>query len=119
MRAPSRRHLLALATVLALPAWVRGAAPRVIPVVAKKFVFVPDEIRVQVGEPVVLELSAPEVLMGFSAPELGLRADIVPGQLTRLAFTPRKAGQFAFSCDVFCGSGHEGMDRVIVVAAEP
>jgi cytochrome c oxidase subunit 2 len=34
-----------------------------------------------------------------------------------LAFTPRKAGQFAFSCDVFCGSGHEGMDGVIVVDA--
>lgn len=115
MKAPSRRHLLALATVLALPAWVRGASPRVIPVVARKFVFVPDEIRVQAGEAVVLELSAPEVMMGFSAPGLGLRADIVPGQMTRLAFTPRQAGQFAFSCDVFCGSGHEGMDGVIVV----
>jgi len=118
MTAVRRRQVLALAASLALAATVRGAAPRVIPVVAKKFVFVPDEIRVAVGEAVVLELSAPEVLMGFSAPELGLRADIVPGQPTRLPFTPRQAGQFAFSCDVFCGSGHEAMDGVIVVGAD-
>jgi cytochrome c oxidase subunit 2 len=112
-----RRRLMALALLTVLPVPGRAAGPRVIPVVAKKFAFVPDQIHVSVGEEVVLELSAPEVLMGFSAPELGLRQDIVPGRVTRLPFTPQKAGQFVFSCDVFCGSGHEGMDGVIVVAA--
>ena len=88
---------------------------RIIPVIAKKFVFVPDEILIKQGESVVLELTAVEVTMGFSAPELGVRTDIVPGTVTRVRLTPAKAGRFQFNCDVFCGSGHEDMDGVIVV----
>jgi len=64
---------------------------------------------------VVLELTAVEVTMGFSAPELGVRTDIVPGTVTRVRLTPAKAGRFQFNCDVFCGSGHEDMDGVIIV----
>ena len=93
-----------------------AADERVIPVLAKKFVFVPDEIHVTQGETVVLELTAPDVLMGFSAPDFGVRTDIVPGTVTRVRLTPTKAGKFLFACDVFCGSGHEDMDGVIVVA---
>jgi cytochrome c oxidase subunit 2 len=93
------------------------AAERVIPVVARKFVFVPNEIRLKKGETVVLELSAPEVLMGFACHDLGLRTDIVPGRVTRLRVTPDKAGSFAFLCDVFCGSGHEDMQGMFVVTA--
>jgi cytochrome c oxidase subunit 2 len=92
-----------------------AADERVIPIVAKKFVFVPDEVHLKQGEAVILELTAPEVTMGFSAPELGIRTDIVPGVPNRVRLTPSKAGRFLFNCDVFCGSGHEDMDGVIVV----
>ena len=51
---------------------------------AKKFEFVPGEIRVAHGEKVVLHLSAPEVPMGFSLPDFGMRADVVPGKVTLL-----------------------------------
>lgn len=92
-------------------------APRRIPVVARKFVFIPNEITVRVGESVVLEFSAPEVAMGFYAPDLGLRALIVPGEVAKVAWTPDKAGRFDFLCDVFCGDGHEGMSGHLVVTA--
>jgi len=85
------------------------AAPRVIPVVARKFVFIPGEITVRKGESVVLEFTAPEVAMGFFCAELDLRALIIPGQPARVPFTPERAGRFDFICDVFCGDGHEGM----------
>ena len=98
----------------ALPA--AEPAPRVIPVVARKFVFLPRDIRLKVGEPVVLEFTAPEVVMGFYAPDLNLRAVIVPGQVAKVPFTPTKAGTFPFLCDIFCGDGHEGMSGEIVVA---
>ena len=55
--------------------------------------------------------------MGFSAPGLGLQADLPPGKPVRVAFTPARAGDFEFSCDVFCGSGHEDMGGVIKVVA--
>lgn len=113
-----RRRCLIGAAAAALAMIVRAeAAPRVITVVARKFEFVPARIALKKGEPVVLELSAPEVLMGFACSELGLRSDIVPGQVSRLRFTPDKVGEFAFACDIFCGSGHEKMDGVIVVQA--
>ena len=84
-------------------------APRVIPVVARKFVFIPGEITVHRGESVVLEFSAPEVAMGFFCAELDLRALIIPGQVARVPFTAARSGRFDFICDVFCGDGHEGM----------
>ena len=95
--------------VLAVP------SERVIPIVARKFVFIPNEVRVRVGEPVVLEFTAPEVAMGFFAPALGLRALIVPGETAHVRWTPDRAGRFDFLCDVFCGDGHEGMNGHLVV----
>ncbi len=116
-----RRRMLAgtagLGAVLLLARVSSAADERVVSVVAKKFVFVPDEIHLKQGEAVVIELTATEVTMGFSAPELGIRTDIVPGVPTRVRLTPAKAGRFLFNCDVFCGSGHEDMDGVIVVDA--
>ena len=90
---------------------------RIVKIVARKFAYEPDRISLQAGQPVVFELSSPDVLMGFSAYALGLRADIVPGRVTVLRFTPDTPGRFEFSCDVFCGSGHEEMDGVIIVTA--
>ena len=92
-----------------------GPAPRVIPVVARKFVFIPGEIAVKRGESVVLEFTAPEVAMGFFCAELDLRALIIPGQPARVPFTPARAGRFDFICDVFCGDGHEGMQGHLLV----
>ena len=58
-----------------------------------------------------------DVLMGFSAPDFDVRADIVPGQVARLRLVPDKVGTFTFLCDVFCGSGHETMNGTITVVA--
>jgi cytochrome c oxidase subunit 2 len=112
-----RRHVLAGAVALAVAAaGVRAAAePRVIKVVARKFVFLPREIALKKGEPVTIELTAPEVVMGFNAPDFKVRTDIIPGTPARVTFTPDKAGTFTFLCDVFCGDGHEGMSGTLVV----
>ena len=113
-----RRVLLAgfAATLMAAATRATGE-PRRIPVVARKFVFIPSEITVRQGESVVLEFTAPEVVMGFFAPQLGLRALIVPGEVARVPFTAGKTGRFDFLCDVFCGDGHEGMNGHLSVQA--
>ena len=89
--------------------------PRVIPVIARKFVFIPSEITLKKGEMVTIELTSPDVVMGFNAPDFKVRADIVPGQVARVTFTPDKTGRFTFLCDIFCGDGHEGMSGTLVV----
>lgn len=90
---------------------------RVIEVLAREFEFVPSHIELERGTPVELVLTAAEVLMGFHAPELKLRAEIAPGQLVRLRFVPLRAGRYEFHCDIFCGEGHEEMSGLITVRA--
>ena len=115
----TRRTLLGAGTLalvaLAGSAPAAGRKPRVIKVIAKKFEFVPAEIRVKQGEAVILEFSAPEVPMGVNLADFGMRTDVMPGKPARLALTPDKAGDFTFLCDVFCGTGHEEMSGTLIV----
>ncbi len=86
-----------------------AAEPEVIKITAKKFEYNPKEITLKKGVPVVLEFTSLDRLHGFKCSNLGIRADIKPGQVTRVPVTPQKAGDFEFHCDNFCGSGHGGM----------
>jgi cytochrome c oxidase subunit 2 len=113
-----RRRWLAAVGAVALGGAFGSAAqakPRTIHVVAKKFVFVPNEIRLKRDETVRLSFTAPEVPMGANFPDFGVRTDIVPGQPAQLQLTADKAGRFTFLCDVFCGTGHEDMSGTVVV----
>ena len=100
--------LLLIAGAFGAAAWA-VAAEQVIKITAKKFEYHPKEITLKKGAPVVLEFTSLDRLHGFNCPELGVRADIKPGQVTRVSLTPQKAGDFEFHCDNFCGSGHADM----------
>ena len=121
MQATAKRRAAALtATALAVAGCVAAVTPKApavqtVEVFARKFDFTPEEIKVKKGVPVDLELTTLDRLHGFSAPGLGLRAQIVPGETTHVRFTPDRVGRFVFQCDIFCGDGHEGMDAAIVV----
>lgn len=114
---PSRRRWLLFAAGAAalLRIDVRAAPPRVIQVHARRFVFTPNRIPLAPHERVVFELTAEDTLMGFSIPQLGVRADVPPGSIVQLAAQAGDAGTVQFLCDVFCGSGHETMNGVLVV----
>jgi len=88
---------------------------KVVKLAAKKFEFSPAEITVKKGEPVVIEISSEDVKHGFTLPDFGVRADIKPGIVNRISFTPDKVGRFIFACDVFCGAGHEDMSGTLNV----
>ncbi|UQV43991.1 cupredoxin domain-containing protein [Janthinobacterium lividum] len=88
---------------------------RVINIQAKKFVYTPNEIILKKDEVVVLAFSAIDFIHGFFIPDMKIRADLLPGQLTQVRLTPDKAGEYPFLCDNFCGSGHEEMSGKIIV----
>lgn len=88
---------------------------QVIKVDASRFAFRPDGITLKKGVPVILEFTSKDAIMGFNAPALKTRADIIPGKVTRVRIVPEKTGIVAFFCDVFCGSGHEDMTGTITV----
>jgi plastocyanin len=94
-----------------------SAAPasRVIKITAKKFEFNPATITLKKGEPVVLEFTTLDVMHGFNCPDLGVRCDIKPGETSQISVIPQKAGSFTFTCDVYCGEGHDGMNGTIKV----
>jgi cytochrome c oxidase subunit II len=114
-----RRQILKTGAALVAGALVGAGAfaqgERVIKVVARKWAFLPADIELRKGEPVTLEFTAPEVVMGFNAPDFKLRTDIIPGQVAKVRFTPDKAGTFTFLCDIFCGDGHEGMSGRFII----
>jgi 3',5'-cyclic AMP phosphodiesterase CpdA len=88
---------------------------QVISITAKKFEFIPKEITIKKGVPVILELTSLDRLHGFNCPDLKARTDVNPGKISRVQITPEKEGTFEFNCDVFCGDGHEGMTGNIIV----
>jgi cytochrome c oxidase subunit II len=96
---------------------VQSAEPAqpVIKVTARKFNYTPAEVRLKQGAPVILEFESLDVIMGFNLPDFNVRADIVPGKVTRVRLVPDKAGTFVFLCDVFCGAGHEQMNGKLIV----
>lgn len=93
------------------------ATPRVIPIAAHKFTYDPDVVTAKLNEPVIFRLTSLDVVMGFSVPDFAVRGTIIPGQVTDVALTPSKAGEFTFLCDVFCGTGHEEMNGTLRVVA--
>lgn len=92
-----------------------AATPDEIDIMAMKFDFYPDTIKVKRGRPVTFVLNALDRIHGFKMPDFGVRTDIVPGVENRVTITPEKTGTFVFFCDVFCGDGHEDMNGTLIV----
>jgi cytochrome c oxidase subunit II len=108
---------LALASIATYVA-AQPAQPKekVIRIDAKRFDYTPGELTLKKGEPVILELTSRDVLMGFNLPDFNLRADMIPDKVTRVRFVPDKTGSFTFLCDIFCGTKHEEMHGRLTVA---
>jgi len=88
---------------------------RVIPIKVKRFEYTPKEVTLKRGVPVVLELTSLDIAHGFNLPDLGVRADVLPGWTARVRIVPEQTGRFVFHCDIFCGTGHEELEGVIIV----
>src|SRR5947209_18205229 len=111
MAATTRRQLLLQTIGLgAIPlVGLQAAEPQVVKIVAQRFHYTPREFRVKAGVPVVLEFTSLDFVHGFHMPDLRVRADLVPGQVTRVNLMPDKPGVYDFLCDNFCGDEHETM----------
>lgn len=114
----TRRALFAFVCAAAVAAGAATAAepaPQVIKLTVKKFAYSPALVTVKKGVPVVLEITTLDRIHGFKLPDFNLRADVVPGAVTRVSFTPEEEGEFQYLCDIFCGDGHEDVTGTLVV----
>lgn len=83
--------------------------PQRIEVTAKRFGFIPGEITLKKGQPVVLVLTSADVAHGLRFRELNVEVKVGAGGTAEVQFTPQKTGDFVGHCFVFCGSGHGSM----------
>ena len=92
--------------------------PRVIEVIAKRYVFEPAQIEVTEGERVRIVVRSGDGLHGFEIKKFKVSKEIPRGSdPVTVEFTATEAGSFPILCSVFCGDGHNDMKGTLVVAA--
>lgn len=116
------QHALAMGAVPLLSGAARGVSAQtgeaqVVKIVAQRFHYTPGEFRVKAGLPAVLEFTSLDFVHGFNLPDLKVRADLVPGRVTRVALPAAQPGTYDFVCDNFCGDQHEEMHGRMIVEA--
>lgn len=79
--------------------------------------FISGELVLPVDREVDLRLRSLDVIHGFSAPELRIKQNAVPGQTFHIHFTPTKEGRYAVLCSQVCGLGHYRMAATIRVVS--
>ena len=86
-----------------------------ISMVAKKWEFIPSEIKVKKGDNVKLTITSEDVTHGISLKEFDVDVKFNPGETKTVEFVANTLGTHTFSCNVFCGEGHGSMKGKIIV----
>src|SRR5262249_32913347 len=68
-----------------------------------------NDLHLPVGQPIVFDVTAVDVIHGFWVPDLFGQIDANPGRVNHITFTANQAGEFRGLCAMLCGAGHSGM----------
>jgi cytochrome c oxidase subunit 2 len=68
-----------------------------------------NTLMLPVGHPVVVHLTARDVIHSFTLNEMRVKQDAVPGLVVRTWFTPTVTGKWEIACSQLCGLGHYRM----------
>lgn len=103
--------LLAAAAVILMPPAASATTPttRVFDIEASSFAFDPGIIDVNLGDQIIFNLTATDVVHGLYIDDYGLMITADPGQTETLRFVADKSGSFRFRCSTSCGSLHPFM----------
>jgi len=74
-----------------------------------------QEMHLPMGVPVTLHTTSTDVIHSFWMPAMRLKADMVPGLINTLRFTPTRAGRYKIICTEFCGTLHGEMQKQVIV----
>lgn len=73
---------------------------------------------VPAGRVVEVQLTSADVVHSWSVPALGVRADAVPGRISRIWFKPMREGIYYGMCSEFCGARQGFMPVAVKVVSE-
>jgi len=88
---------------------------RTINIVAKRYAFQPETVRIRLGETVILHVTTPDVQHGFRVTALDLHESVQPNVPADIVLHATRAGHFRIDCDIKCGKGHDEMTGKIVI----
>ncbi len=74
-----------------------------------------NQLRIPVDTPVIVDLSAKDVIHSFGIPVMRVKQDAVPGQSIPVWFQAKKTGNFEIACAQLCGLGHYRMRGFFIV----
>ena len=77
-----------------------------------------DELHLQVGKQVLLQMTSTDVIHSFWVPEFRVKQDLVPGRITELRLTPILEGNYKVRCAELCGTSHAFMEKPVVVSSQ-
>lgn len=72
-------------------------------------------LTLQVGQPVLLEMEARDVIHSFWVPQFRVKQDLLPGRKTNLRITPTELGEYQVICSEICGQRHAYMVATVRV----
>jgi cytochrome c oxidase subunit 2 len=78
-------------------------------------IVVRNQLHVPVGRPVVVHLTAEDVIHSFYVPEFRVRQDAVPGMDIKVWFEATVPGTYELGCSQLCGLGHYKMRAQVTV----
>lgn len=84
-------------------------------ITSRQWEFEPDEIRVNQGDTVKLLITSEDVAHGFTLPVYKINERLEPGGTFEVEFVADIKGVHTFYCSVPCGSGHPGMNGMLIV----
>jgi cytochrome c oxidase subunit II len=74
-----------------------------------------NDLRVPVDTPVIFQITSKDVIHSLYFPNLRVKQDAIPGNVTRLWVQAKKAGQFDIACAQHCGTHHYKMKGMLTV----
>jgi cytochrome c oxidase subunit 2 len=84
-------------------------------VVAQMWSFTPSEIRVPEGAEVTIKATSTDVVHGLSIEGTRVNVMLLPGQITELKYTFKRAGEHLLICHEYCGRAHHMMGGSVIV----
>jgi cytochrome c oxidase subunit II len=79
---------------------------------------VANEMHVPVNTPLTVYVTSRDVIHGFWVPEVRLKADMVPGLVSPIRFTPTQTGTYRIVCSEYCGALHGKMQGKLVIDSQ-
>jgi cytochrome c oxidase subunit 2 len=68
-----------------------------------------NDLHLPVGQQIVFDVTAVDVIHAFWVPDLFGQIDANPGRINHITYTANQVGEFRGVCAMLCGAGHSGM----------